>query len=588
MKQLLTLLLALTLCFSAAAPAMAEEAGSPIPLDEADIPIEAGKTYTISNREELIHFRNLVNEGSTFEGARVELLSDIVLNEGIFTAGTFSQGFAPLLNGAPLSESNVSTWIPIGSVTVPFSGTFEGNSHTISGIFRDTRATGGNIGLFDTCCSAVIRNLNLENFYLRGYGCGAVTSTAVGACIIENCHVSGIIATRGSSGGIVGTAYRTYPAGEIELHQIRNCSSDCLIFPGTLDGGGKVIPNRTAGGIAGTCRNTVISECTSYGNVFGRINIGSILGSAEEDTEVTACINFGNAVGEGFQGRLIGNLPETETEKESAAVPHAHTFDASYYFDGNQHVLSCSCGQITSAAHQFKKDIIKMPSPDEAGTLKKTCSLCEAVFHEPLKELPTYTLAIINSKYEGGIEQIDYYTLRIAAKEGGCIKEVFLNGVSLGPATEVSFEDGDTIKVIFASSPPAESSPQTENNPQVEDNLQTEEEVTAAEKTRIIKGVQATTVKASSVKLKNGSIRITWKKSPGYKVDYYQIFRSTKKNSGYGTKAFFTTKTGTATTYTNSKSLKVGTRYYYKVRGVRVIDGKKYYTQYSNKANRRV
>ena len=179
MKQLLTLLLALTLCFSAAAPAMAEEAGSPIPLDEADIPIEAGKTYTISNREQLIHFRNLVNKGSTFEGARVELLSDIVLNEGIFTAGTFSQGFAPLLNGAPLSESNVSTWIPIGSVTVPFSGTFEGNSHTISGIFRDTRATGGNIGLFDTCCSAVIRNLNLENFYLRGYGCGAVTSTAV-------------------------------------------------------------------------------------------------------------------------------------------------------------------------------------------------------------------------------------------------------------------------------------------------------------------------------------------------------------------------------------------------------------------------
>ena len=228
-----------------------------------------------------------------------------------------------------------------------------------------------------------------------------------------------------------------------------------------------------------------------------------------------------------------------------------------------------------------------MPSPDEAGTLKKTCSLCEAVFHEPLKELPTYTLAIINSKYEGGIEQIDYYSLRIAAKEGGYIKEVFLNGVSLGPATEVSFEDGDTIKVIFASSPPAESSPQTENNPQVEDNPQTEEEVTAAKKTRIIKGVQATAIKASSVKLKNGSIRITWKKSPGYKVDYYQIFRSTKKNSGYGTKAYFTTKTGKATAYTNSKSLKVGTRYYYKVRGVRVIDGKKYYTQYSNKANRR-
>ncbi len=100
------------------------------------------------------------------------------------------------------------------------------------------------------------------------------------------------------------------------------------------------------------------------------------------------------------------------------------------------------------------------------------------------------------------------------------------------------------------------------------------------------KGVRNTSVKAWSTAEK-GNIRVNWKKSAGYAVDYYQVYRSTKRNSGYGEKPYFTTKQGGLSGwYKNTKNLKKGTRYYYKVRGVRELDGKKVYTQWSNLAYR--
>ena len=124
---------------------------------------------------------------------------------------------------------------------------------------------------------------------------------------------------------------------------------------------------------------------------------------------------------------------------------------------------------------------------------------------------------------------------------------------------------------ITPTEPTTPTEPENPNNP-------------ANRNMKIIKGVKNTTITLKSKLTKKNKILLTWKKAKGYKVDRFEIYRSVKKNSGYGKKSFFVTKNGDISTYLNTKNLRTGKTYYYKLRGVRVIDGEKHYTRWSNKA----
>lgn len=105
---------------------------------------------------------------------------------------------------------------------------------------------------------------------------------------------------------------------------------------------------------------------------------------------------------------------------------------------------------------------------------------------------------------------------------------------------------------------------------------------------KIAKGVENTGISLRSQRTKDGKVLLTWTKEKGYKVDYFEIYRSTKRSSGYSRKPFFRTPNGSWTKYLNTKDVEAGSTYYYKIRGVRVIDGKEYYTEYSTKAWRTI
>ena len=154
----------------------------------------------------------------------------------------------------------------------------------------------------------------------------------------------------------------------------------------------------------------------------------------------------------------------------------------------------------------------------------------------------------------------DGTTATIVVDKDATLKDVLLNGKSLGAVTEVKdLKTGDKLVVIV--------------------------EIAAEKNARLKAGVENTTIKLyyNKKEIGKGWIKLRYKKSYGYKVDNYEIFRSAKKKTGFGDEAWFVTKTNkTKGYYKNGKSVKKGTRYYYKMRGVREIAGETVYTQWSN------
>ena len=99
-------------------------------------------------------------------------------------------------------------------------------------------------------------------------------------------------------------------------------------------------------------------------------------------------------------------------------------------------------------------------------------------------------------------------------------------------------------------------------------------------------GVKDTKITKAAAKSAKGSVVLTWKKKGSYAVDSYRVYRAASKNGSY--KQVKKVKGTAASVKLSTKKLKSGKTYYYRIRGVKSVNGTDVYTNYSAKISAKV
>ena len=276
--------------------------------DKYDIDGDDSKdaVYEISNAGQLYWFAGLVN--GTLSGvpqntsANAVLTADIVVNKNV------------LKSDGTVNEGTFKEWTPIGNTCngsySPYTGIFEGQNHTISGLYFKQENT-SEVGFFGYN-GGKISNVGILNSYFCGFSrvggvCGYNSST------ITNCYNKGVVDgtadAAGSFGGVCGC----------NLGILTNCYNTGIVKGQSFVGGVSGDNNKTitncyntgivsgqsyVGGIDGDNSGT-ITNCNNEGKVSGtEDSVGGV--SGDNNKTITNCYNTGIVSGQSYVGGVNG------------------------------------------------------------------------------------------------------------------------------------------------------------------------------------------------------------------------------------------------------------------------------------------
>ena len=159
-----------------------------------DSPEDDG-VYHIKTAAELAGLAELVNGGNDFYDKTVKLDADIVLNE---TDGWENWGYK--------APDGLKEWTPIGTNDSPFSGIFDGQGHTVKGVYIMRKNYAGLFGYLD---GGTIQNVGVVESNISGAYIGGIVGYNRGEGEINSCYYTGEVVGN-LSGGIIGMNFEGY------------------------------------------------------------------------------------------------------------------------------------------------------------------------------------------------------------------------------------------------------------------------------------------------------------------------------------------------------------------------------------------
>ena len=175
---------------------------------------------------------------------------------------------------------------PVGTSTAPFTGTFDGDSHTISNltILRADDIYGQGVddeqyvGIIGYASNAAISNLHVTNSKIKGWEyVGGMVGYAELSIISNVSFNQGLESDDCNPGYCVWARYGLYGGGIVGYSATSTISN--AVVGASVKGSGNII-----GGIVGETHSTNISYATSTARIDGGTGIGGIVGSANDST----------------------------------------------------------------------------------------------------------------------------------------------------------------------------------------------------------------------------------------------------------------------------------------------------------------
>ena len=233
--------------------------------DKYDIDDDGEKetVYEISNAGQLYWFAGLVN--GTLDGVKQNKLANAVLTANITVNENLLDSLQYDAEGNVSNGSDFISWTPIadwmGNRTTQYSGTFDGNNKTVSGLYFNGDSTC--IGLFGSSESdGNIKNVGVVDSYFKG-----------------NNHVGGVC------GNNAGTITNCYNAGNLTAIQSR----------------------ATIGGICGYNNGGTVTNCYNTGTVTATGSAASVGGVCGRSIElILNCYNIGTVTATGSDADISG------------------------------------------------------------------------------------------------------------------------------------------------------------------------------------------------------------------------------------------------------------------------------------------